>query len=206
MNNKFSEQDYNPDLYARLGLTSSASDDEIKKSYRRLAQKNHPDKFPGDKDKEARFVAVNRSYQVLSDPTARKLYDSALPRRSNNARPNYSNAQQKPDNAEQDPFRSTQSNTETDSTLKRKFHTDRYIHKPSHTDFEHPDFYKHYNYTQEEVDRYKESCARFGDGTPARQDLSTAFNFHAKDNIRHNAALAFSQKPDALAPPQKKLP
>lgn len=63
------------DFYGELGVSRSASADEIKKAYRKLAAKLHPDKNPGDKKIESRFKSVNRAYQVLSDPKKRSLYD-----------------------------------------------------------------------------------------------------------------------------------
>src|SRR6186713_5751 len=63
------------DLYKELGVSKSASADEIKKVYKKLAGKLHPDRNPGDQKVEAHFKAVNRAYQVLSDPEKRRLYD-----------------------------------------------------------------------------------------------------------------------------------
>src|SRR5512143_819913 len=63
------------DLYQELGVEKSASEAEIKKAYRKLASKLHPDKNPGDKRAEAKFKAVNRAYQTLSDAKKRALYD-----------------------------------------------------------------------------------------------------------------------------------
>jgi curved DNA-binding protein len=63
------------DFYEVLGVQRSASDDEIKKAYKKLASKLHPDKNPGDKKAEAKFKSVNSAYQVLSDRKKRKLYD-----------------------------------------------------------------------------------------------------------------------------------
>jgi curved DNA-binding protein len=63
------------DFYKDLGVSRTASADEIKKAYRKLAGQLHPDKNPGDKKSESKFKAVNRAHQVLSDPEKRKLYD-----------------------------------------------------------------------------------------------------------------------------------
>src|SRR5512147_134586 len=63
------------DLYQELGVEKSATEAEIKKAYRKLASKLHPDKNPGDKKAETKFKAVNRAYQTLSDPKKRALYD-----------------------------------------------------------------------------------------------------------------------------------
>ncbi len=63
------------DLYKELGVAKSASAEEIKKIYKKLAAQLHPDRNPGDQKTEARFKSVNRAYQVLSDPEKRRLYD-----------------------------------------------------------------------------------------------------------------------------------
>jgi len=63
------------DFYKELGVERGASPDEIKKAYRKLASELHPDKRPNDKKSEARFKAVNRAHQTLSDPEKRKIYD-----------------------------------------------------------------------------------------------------------------------------------
>ncbi len=64
------------DYYETLGVTKSASPDEIKKAYRKLAIRYHPDKNNGDKSAEDRFKAINEAYAVLSDPEKKKQYDT----------------------------------------------------------------------------------------------------------------------------------
>jgi molecular chaperone DnaJ len=63
------------DLYSVLGVDKKASPDEIKKAYRKLARKYHPDTNPGDQQAEERFKEISAAYDVLGDPDKRKQYD-----------------------------------------------------------------------------------------------------------------------------------
>lgn len=63
------------DYYSILGITKSAGQDEIKKAYRKLALKYHPDKNPGDKEAEKKFKEISEAYEVLNDDKKRQLYD-----------------------------------------------------------------------------------------------------------------------------------
>jgi curved DNA-binding protein len=63
------------DYYSILGISKTASQEEIKQAFRKLARKYHPDVNPGNKQAEAKFKEVNEAYEVLSDPDKRKKYD-----------------------------------------------------------------------------------------------------------------------------------
>jgi molecular chaperone DnaJ len=65
-----------PDHYKTLGVDKKASADEIKKAYRKLARRYHPDRNPDDKQAEERFKEISQAYDVLGDPEKRKQYDS----------------------------------------------------------------------------------------------------------------------------------
>jgi DnaJ-class molecular chaperone len=63
------------DYYAILGVDRDATLMQIKKAYRRLSKKYHPDKNPGDKEAEKKFVELTQAYEVLSDEEKRQRYD-----------------------------------------------------------------------------------------------------------------------------------
>ncbi|MBV9804570.1 MAG: molecular chaperone DnaJ [Solirubrobacterales bacterium] len=64
-----------PDYYKILGVGKNATDEEIKKAYRKLARQYHPDRNPGNKQAEERFKEISQAHDVLSDPEKRKAYD-----------------------------------------------------------------------------------------------------------------------------------
>src|SRR5690349_21086661 len=64
-----------PDYYHVLGVDKSASDEQIKAAFRKLARKHHPDLNPNDKDANKKFQQINEAYEVLSDAEKRKKYD-----------------------------------------------------------------------------------------------------------------------------------
>src|SRR5471032_667430 len=63
------------DYYHVLGVERSATPEEVKKAYRKLAVKHHPDKNPGDKSAEEKFKELGEAYEVLSNPDKRAAYD-----------------------------------------------------------------------------------------------------------------------------------
>src|SRR5579862_2326718 len=63
------------DYYKTLGVAREADPDEIRKAYRKLARKHHPDLNPGDKAAEDRFKKVQEAYDILSDPKKKQMYD-----------------------------------------------------------------------------------------------------------------------------------
>jgi DnaJ-class molecular chaperone len=67
------------DYYKILGVAKSTNAEDLKKAYRKLARKYHPDVNPGDKTAEARFKEINEAYEVLSDPEKRHKYDTLGP-------------------------------------------------------------------------------------------------------------------------------
>ena len=66
---------YRRDFYKILGVSKNAATNQIKKAYRKLAVKYHPDKNPDDEDAVHKFHDINEAYEVLSDEEKRKVYD-----------------------------------------------------------------------------------------------------------------------------------
>ena len=64
-----------PDYYEALGVGRKAKPEEVRRAYRRLARKHHPDLNPGDKSAENRFKTIQEAYDVLSDPKKKQMYD-----------------------------------------------------------------------------------------------------------------------------------
>ena len=64
--------------YEILGIANNASLDIIKSAYRKLVIKYHPDRNPGNKEAEKRFIEINQAYEILSDTTLRNQYDLSL--------------------------------------------------------------------------------------------------------------------------------
>jgi molecular chaperone DnaJ len=71
--------DKNIDLYQILGVERDSTQEEIKKAYRKLARKHHPDVNPGDKESEEKFKEIGMAYEILSDPEKRARYDQFGP-------------------------------------------------------------------------------------------------------------------------------
>jgi len=63
------------DFYAVLGVARNASDEEVKKAYRKLAMTYHPDRNGGSKEAEEKFKEITEAYDVLRDPQKRAMYD-----------------------------------------------------------------------------------------------------------------------------------
>lgn len=77
------------DYYYFLGVKDNASDEEIKKAYRKLSLKYHPDKNPGDDFFEQRFREVQEAYEMLSEPEKRRIYDENLAHQQRSYRPHF---------------------------------------------------------------------------------------------------------------------
>jgi DnaJ-class molecular chaperone len=80
------------DYYKILGVARGASSDDIKKAFRKLARKHHPDVNPGDKKAEEKFKEINEAYEVLSDSDKRRKYDTLGPNWQEQFGSNFSNA------------------------------------------------------------------------------------------------------------------
>merc|ERR1711998_625734 len=65
----------NEEYYQTLNINKNSTDTEIKRSYRKLAMKYHPDKNPGNQEAENKFKKISEAYEVLSDPEKKQIYD-----------------------------------------------------------------------------------------------------------------------------------
>lgn len=75
--------------YYFLGVNENASEEDIKKAYRKLSLKYHPDKNPNDDFFESRFMEIKEAYEMLIDPEKRRIYDDNLSHQQRSYRPNY---------------------------------------------------------------------------------------------------------------------
>ena len=62
------------DYYETLGVSKNASESELKKAFKRMAMKHHPDRNPGDAEAEAKFKNIKEAYEILSEPQKRAAY------------------------------------------------------------------------------------------------------------------------------------
>ena len=69
------KENFNNDLYKLLGVKRNSSYEEIKRAYRRLVFKYHPDKNKTDPNTSSKFIAISRAYKILSNEQSRKIYD-----------------------------------------------------------------------------------------------------------------------------------
>lgn len=95
------------DLYAVLKVKPSATDEQIKKSFRKLAAKLHPDRHPGDKVAEEEFKRVSAAFSLLSDPAKRKAYDDIRSRQVSSSFSRRAKSVKSPEESPPDGVRST---------------------------------------------------------------------------------------------------
>jgi curved DNA-binding protein CbpA len=151
---RIKDEDFKPVLYARLGVAPDATDIEIKKAYKRLAFKTHPDRHP---DKKDTFVAIGRAYEVLSD--ARSAYDSELNVRG------YTYEDDTPSNQNQ---RSSHASCDDERAKTASNPFNRTVSVDDYAEFR-----ELYGYNDETVQRYVEAADRVSLGNPKGGDLHT---------------------------------
>lgn len=121
------------DLYQTLGVSKDSSSDEIKKAYRNLAFKYHPDRNQGDKNAEELFKKINEAYSVLGDQTKRRQYDEYGTTDSSSSKTQYQNAYQNQYSYySNDPFREWMNGSDEDSTNSTYYWTNR---RPRETNY-----------------------------------------------------------------------
>ncbi len=163
------DEDFAPVLYARLGVEPMASDLEIKKAYKKLSMKYHPDRRKGYEDQ---FLAIGRAYEVLKN--VREEYDRELTSRG------YSYTYESGEN---------KGETVSDFTSKQAGAArSKHSFQKSAAPDEFNSFRENFGYTDEDIERYKAAASRMANGDYKNGDLSTVFNFHAGSGHAFNNA------------------
>lgn len=152
---RFIDSDFVVDFYQRLRIARDASEDEIRKAYRKRARDTHPDTNPKNKNAHAEFIAVGRAYECLTDPNLRVQYDGRL----GGINATFSKAKART------PARS-------ENNIYDEADFARYAGQYNH-------FKETYGYTDEMINDYVSAETRLSTGRGRSGDLSTVFGFNA---------------------------